>query len=619
MFRWTTWRHLCGNFYYYYAFVTLLWPLLSSSSLSFDDPAVVVNAWIVPSSSTTVRSALMKGRPAIFQVAAVATHKSDTEMNYPYDPAAAASSATAASPTTNTNNSYETALAEMESEVLYGTTPKMCDLDQLAGWVRRNRLDLSPKYQRGYVWKEDKASRLIVTALCNRIVPGIVLHEVQKGTYAVVDGKQRLTTLLGFYLAGEDPELFQKLCEQFQRVHSSSSKPLINNGSGTFTTGGGSGGGLFTTLRKLDENYEDLEGLTYAQLSKERQDALQSYTIPCTIIPYGTPKEEVFSCYEDINSGGIDLKAQQLRRAVFYGDYIDLLDRLALNADFQCIREPNRFRKHNDNNKNHQNHNPQALLCPHESDRELILRAFAWSRNHLKYKRPLKTFLNAELQHYESMKKGNVGVDALSLKELQQREEEFIFIMRVWRNVFSEDDGAFRAWVPSSKGNSKSTWSWAPKITVGFWDVMYTVLVELRHLHPTEPVYMQNKEALKRAIQELFETEKLEVTSTVTIKKFLNRRNTIRRALLKVLDGASPTKRMFSHSKILKEQLFHKQNGQCSICGHAIDERRLNDGSYVHLDHVVPFSKGGASSKENAALAHAACNLSKGAKTEQHD
>ena len=69
------------------------------------------------------------------------------------------------------------------------------------------------------------------------------------------DGKQRLTTLLSFYLAGEDPELHEKF------------KSLCS----------------FDRLTKLDENYESLEGLTYSDLSEERQHALASYTIPCTI------------------------------------------------------------------------------------------------------------------------------------------------------------------------------------------------------------------------------------------------------------------------------------------------------------------------------------------------
>jgi hypothetical protein len=50
----------------------------------------------------------------------------------------------------------------------------------------------------------DKASRLIATALCNRYDPTVVLHENKKGHYDVVDGKQRLTSLLGFFLNGED-------------------------------------------------------------------------------------------------------------------------------------------------------------------------------------------------------------------------------------------------------------------------------------------------------------------------------------------------------------------------------------------------------------------------------
>ncbi len=76
------------------------------------------------------------------------------------------------------------------------------------------------------------------------------------------------------------------------------------------------------------------------------------------------------------------MKAQQLRRAVYYGDYILLLDRLANDENFQAIRDPKSFRK------------GTYTLCPKESDRELILRGFAWGRKYRSYKRPLKTFLN---------------------------------------------------------------------------------------------------------------------------------------------------------------------------------------------------------------------------------
>ena len=60
---------------------------------------------------------------------------------------------------------FENVLCELESEKLYGNTPRLCELDSLANWLRRGKLNIAPKYQRGYVWKQDRASRLIVTVL----------------------------------------------------------------------------------------------------------------------------------------------------------------------------------------------------------------------------------------------------------------------------------------------------------------------------------------------------------------------------------------------------------------------------------------------------------------------
>lgn len=81
---------------------------------------------------------------------------------------------------------YEQVLTELESEKLYGNTPRLCELDSMANWLRKGKLNIAPKYQRGYVWKQHRASRLVITVLCNRIVPAIVLHERSKGIFDVV-------------------------------------------------------------------------------------------------------------------------------------------------------------------------------------------------------------------------------------------------------------------------------------------------------------------------------------------------------------------------------------------------------------------------------------------------
>ena len=470
---------------------------------------------------------------------------------------------------------FEKALCDFESKRLYGNTPKPMDIEYFALRVRKGTVNLVPKYQRSYVWKEDKASRLVVTALCNRIVPGIVAHEREKGIWDIVDGKQRLTSLLSFYAAGgSDPGLLEKMCQQLDRQPDS----------------------MFKVLSKLDENYESLNGLSFSDLSEERQRALESYSIPCTIIPLDASKEEVFSCYEDINSGGEDLSAQQLRRAVFYGPYIELLDELALNENFQCIRDPEKFKK------------GTYSIDEKESDRELILRAFAWSRNHKAFKRPLKTFLNHELQHYEVSREDKIK-EAKVKKELAKKKEEFEFVVKVCRNIFSESDGAFRVWSKQKNGS----WGWNRTITVGMWDVMYLVLAELRQQYPTEPVYIRQKEKIQAAIKDLFTTGALDISGPISTQKFYERRNLLSRVLSDVLgnDGGGET-RSFRLAQKEKVALFDNQGGLCAICGGTMDKTRLDDGSYVHVDHIHPFSKGGSTSLSNAALAHAACNQSKG-------
>ena len=462
----------------------------------------------------------------------------------------------------NRKSQYETDLQILESQNLYGRSPNLKSLEQLATWVSKRKLKLDPKYQRGYVWEEDRASRLVVTVLCNRLVPGLVLHEKEKGKFEVVDGKQRLTTLISFYLA-----------EKMMQVGMTSS---------------------FHRLSKLDENYDALNGLTFKDLSEERQSSYENYEIACSIIPHSATKEEVFSCYEDINSGGEDLSAQQVRRAVFYGEYIEMLDRLAKNEDFQCILKPEAFRK------------GKYELCPRESDRELILRAFAWARNHASYKSPIKSFLNTELRHYGDLSKTNPEKVAA---ELRQYEDDFAFIMKTWRNVFSEEDGAFRVWEKKKDG----TWGWKPAINKQLWDVLYLVLKELRRKYPTESSYTRKKKELLISIKNIFELGKLDFSSRPTAVKFTDQRDTFKRGLETVL-SENDGKRNFTNTSELKRVLFERQGGLCTICNQTIDRNRLDDGSYVHLDHLHPYAKGGQSTDDNARLTHAACNRSKGAR-----
>src|ERR1700731_2526724 len=73
-------------------------------------------------------------------------------------------------------------------------------LPQIRDFVSRDRwVNLRPEYQRRHRWDTKKQSRLIESLLMNVPVPPVFLYEKDLNRYEVMDGQQRLVSLLDFY------------------------------------------------------------------------------------------------------------------------------------------------------------------------------------------------------------------------------------------------------------------------------------------------------------------------------------------------------------------------------------------------------------------------------------
>jgi 5-methylcytosine-specific restriction endonuclease McrA len=76
------------------------------------------------------------------------------------------------------------------------------------------------------------------------------------------------------------------------------------------------------------------------------------------------------------------------------------------------------------------------------------------------------------------------------------------------------------------------------------------------------------------------------------------------------------------HIPYTKEEVLKKYGADCHICGSSIDlkaPRKAGKKGWehgLHLDHLIPISKGGPDTIENVRPAHGLCNLSKGARGE---
>jgi 5-methylcytosine-specific restriction endonuclease McrA len=76
------------------------------------------------------------------------------------------------------------------------------------------------------------------------------------------------------------------------------------------------------------------------------------------------------------------------------------------------------------------------------------------------------------------------------------------------------------------------------------------------------------------------------------------------------------------HIPYTKDEVLERYGTDCHICGTPIDLKAPRGSGKkgwergLHLDHLIPISKGGPDTIENIRPAHGVCNLSKGAKGE---
>lgn len=306
-------------------------------------------------------------------------------------------------------------------------------------------LNLCPKYQRGYVWKKERAARLVETVLGNRFIPPIILHEQHDGRYDVIDGKQRLATILSFWFGENDSIKFEL--------------PLT----------------AVTLQPENEDNGEDhpLKGLTFQNLSEPARKRYINFKVSVKVVSRECDEEMVYEIYEDINSGADDLNAQQLRRAIFHGPYMDLIDQCRENINFMLIRGSN-------------------VLDQLEQDGEMILRAFAMTNAPItEFKGPLKKFLNRDAGHTNKLIKNS---DDNGLALLHKIETEFELITQSMVTIFGTDK-VCREYLPEEN-------KWNDKISLWLWDSIYIVL---KDLYQEDQISLANLESSKLKIIELFQ------------------------------------------------------------------------------------------------------------------
>ena len=163
-------------------------------------------------------------------------------------------------------------------------------------------MELRPPFQRKPVWTDKQRSFLIESILLDIPIPEIYVQVTQideEGTqeYGVVDGQQRLRTILQFIGI-----------ERTQDQEASEDSNLFS-------------------LDKLPETSIH-KSKTFAEVTGEDRKRFYQYKI-CIRFLYTEDRREVEDVFKRLNKFTLPLKAQELRNATYHGPFAKLLEDLA--------------------------------------------------------------------------------------------------------------------------------------------------------------------------------------------------------------------------------------------------------------------------------------------------
>jgi hypothetical protein len=217
-------------------------------------------------------------------------------------------------------------------------------ISELVRMAANSELLIAPVYQRHFRWKANEESRLIESLFLGLPVPAIYVATNEDATWEVVDGLQRLSSVMHFI--GEPREVL---------ALTGKGEPLQLEG--------------LEELSSFNEStFEDLPGPIRLAFTRR--------PLRVTALSDKSDYQARFDLFERLNRGGVTLTAQEVRASIFQGPFNDLLRELAEERDFSTLLKLQRGAQHDGTKE------------------EQVLKFFAYLNDRDRFKGAVTKFLN---------------------------------------------------------------------------------------------------------------------------------------------------------------------------------------------------------------------------------
>lgn len=206
----------------------------------------------------------------------------------------------------------ENQIANLEKEITDArnnlTTDRLdMSFGEIMSMYERGELIITPEFQRLFRWKEDQRTRFIESILLGIPIPPIFVAEDKDGKWELVDGLQRLSTILSY----------------FGFLKSDDNKTLSKN----------------NWILQKGDLIEATESLKCSDLPIKFQLNIKRFACRVEIVKWDSKYDMRFELFNRLNTGGSPLTPQEIRNCVFRGINTGFNDYLKRNADIKDFVE----------------------------------------------------------------------------------------------------------------------------------------------------------------------------------------------------------------------------------------------------------------------------------------
>lgn len=201
-------------------------------------------------------------------------------------------------------------------------SPNDFNLSTLVSFIESGAIKI-PGFQRNFVWDLKRASKLIESILIGLPIPQIFLYEEGRNSFLVIDGQQRLMSLYYFW-KGRFPRKEKRIALRAVFDELGHIPPALLDNDDYFVRF------KLQLPENLPSHPNKLNKLTYQTL-EDLQTTFNLRTIRNVIIKQNSPVGDdsaMFEIFNRLNSGGVNLKPQEIRTSLYHSDFYKLIYKL---------------------------------------------------------------------------------------------------------------------------------------------------------------------------------------------------------------------------------------------------------------------------------------------------